>query len=207
MNLLFVKIVMSSMTRLAAAHVLLLALMGLSAVAQWANAQTGSSAAKTAKAATAPISLSALQDQPATVRDHLTHAVFYRPPQDAGTPPLRVYLSEAYHATLFAGTYAEVCAPSGGQTVSLMAVGSAAQLTEPVEMVLAAGQSHFVRVWQHTDGTARWQEVTADTARQEAGSAQPTIFQTRVRRAIDCRTAPADVAASTATNGSKAVLK
>lgn len=174
--------------------------------AQMAFAQTGTAPKAPIQAPLPSLSLSALQDQPVAGQGR-GQLVFYRPAQQASAHPLRLYIADAYHATLFAGTYTELCVSPGLTAVRLKAIHPAATGFQSIDTELVSGQSRYFRVESLVEQGVRWQEVTPDTARQEAGSAMPTGFQSRVRRSEACRTPSESAVAPTAAVGTKAASK
>lgn len=169
-----------------------------------ALAQTGSTTKTPLQAPS--VTLSALQDQP-VIRQDRAQLVFYRPAQAASAHPLRLYVADAYHATLFSGTYTTLCAPPGPIGVRWMVVHPAASGVSSLETQLSPGQSRYFRVESVAGQGVRWQEVTPDMARQEAGQALPTGFQTRMRRTEACRTPSEPALAPTAAAGAQAASK
>lgn len=120
--------------------------------------------------------------------------VFYRTEQSSSVPgAASIYVNGAYHASLVAGGYSQLCLPSGGAEVAVKSV----QIGRPVKATLdtitvlptAGGQTQYLRVQEVAQGRQLLQPVASALALQEIqGLREQTHTISRVPAASACIT-------------------
>jgi OOP family OmpA-OmpF porin len=130
--------------------------------------------------------------QPRAVVAQQLRMVFYRTEQSSSVPgAASIYVNGAYHASLVAGGYSELCLPAGGAEVAVKSVEIGRTVKDKLDTITAlpsiAGQSVYLRVQEAAKGRQLLQPVPVAQALQElAGAREQTHTISRVPEATDC---------------------
>lgn len=129
---------------------------------------------------------------PVPVAAQQLRMVFYRTEQSSSVPgAASIYVNGAYHASLVAGGYSELCLPAGGAEVAVKSVEIGRTVKDTLDTITvlppSAGQSVYLRVQEVARGRQLLQPVAAPQALQEMAFArEQTHTISRVPQASEC---------------------
>lgn len=139
-------------------------------------------------------------EAPKTVADHQTRLFFYRIAQHSTVKgAASIYVNGAYHASLVAGAYSQLCMPAGDIELGLKSVQVGLQVRDKLDTITIdrsqAGQNHFFRVNEVSAGRQVLMVVpTAQALTEMQGTKEQIHTISRVKAAAECGIKPTPVA-------------